>query len=204
MARLTIPHRFRDGQQISGAQLDANFAAIKTVIDSQLDQENLRQLVGIPNTRKANPYSLVPITLSVTEISASGSGQVARRGFVEYPPKAQADNGVEMPPDIGAAAVDSHPFRILDIQGGYVGANGLTASDELGLALQVRKAGRLYLESLQDFDIDNEKTLARMGPIEDDIESFRAHVVLSTGPDNGVRTVRGIMVTIWCKMLHVA
>jgi hypothetical protein len=208
MTRLIIPNRFRDGQPISGAQLDANFNAVKAIFNTtKLTQENLRATAGIGNARKPNPRALVPLAMSLPSLVAVGAGQIVRAGYLAFPPPeapAKSATGVDMPNGIGAAESDAPAFEVLQVQGCYGSAENLAEGDELYVHLLVNRAGAINPEAYTHCNIKSEGLITSTAVNLADVESLEMHVVLATSTGSETRTVRNIVVTAWCKMLHAA
>lgn len=75
MPLLQYPYDFWHDKTLSGAQLDANFAAITTLINTtKLDGTNFRPITGITNERRANPFAIVNGTVSIKALTHPGDG----------------------------------------------------------------------------------------------------------------------------------
>lgn len=70
MSNVIYPNELIEGQTIDAAKLDAQFAALTTVLNGNLGRENFRRSSGIAPAARANGYSLVPLAASAQKSSA--------------------------------------------------------------------------------------------------------------------------------------
>ncbi len=210
MPRIAVPNIFVDGKAPTGAQLDANFAAFTTLVNTtKLDKDNFRKTFAVGNDRKRYPYAPAPRVISIRQITQgpfltrSYRGLYAPTHYAQYPKGAASSDGL-VAPEVEYKGSGGIPDFTLDaLQGCYHGATGLQAGDILRLYATYRT--RLAIQPGQAIlDIKSDNVLQRLAtPAAAPLDYLELSVLLATDATAGTRTVNGIVGIAFLKIPHV-
>jgi hypothetical protein len=206
MPNLTYTYRFRDGEALSGAKLDSNFAAVTTLVNTtKLDETNFRKRAAFLNEQKQYRHNLVPAPRWIPQIQtvASASKQVTVWAFPFYIPGGLAQIGAYF--DRNNTLKSKDTFAIDKVDGCYHSATNLQAGDTLTVEVSGLRRGMEDVEALFNGSIKSDNTILTVTPGSSIQDLVYAHITMTLTPDGTVatRNVYNVMVTPWIRFPHV-
>lgn len=211
MAELVIPHTFTDGETISGVKLDANFAAITTLVNTTLlDKDNLRPLAGLSNDQKQSPNALAALVWAIPQLSQAAASTVTLKGLLAYPhyaqyPIAPVDKSGQDGAITTANSTGIETFQLAAIQGCYHSSGGGWGAGDSLTANVVTRNRLTNTTTTSSLVVANNATgdnaIQSSTPALSGLDYLHLDLVMVTTGAN--RVLYNVLVIVWVYLPHV-